>query len=423
MNRTNKTNNSVYPKPVRKVELSEKNVFARIVAIVCLILITIIAFTHAMSTLLKTPTGWTTITVNSSAKLNCGDEFVFLYDLGKSKEAVSVEKKKVTALYSDAMVKAYEVFNEEDDFSNEKNIAYVNQHPNEKIQVDAELYKAFELLEKYKNRSIYLAPVYSEYAGLFACTNDAQIKDYDVTQNDDLKTEFAKITAFANNPNSVQIELLGNNEVKLLVSNDYMAYAKENDITNFINFYWMKNAFIVDYLADTLKENHYTRGSISSYNGFVRNLDEDNQSYSYNVYDREGNTVYEAGVMNYQGRKSIVNLKNFKLSELDDQFYYDMSNGEVKTAYIDSLDGYAKTSTNELISYSNQQSCSEILLQMLPIYISDTFQQDKVESLLDHQIYTLYCKDNTIYYNDSKLSITNLYKKDGVEFKLNYLRK
>lgn len=36
----------------------------------------------------------------------------------------------------------------------------------------------------------------------------------------------------------------------------------------------MKNAFITDYVADVMIDNGYTLGSLTSYDGFTRNLDQ-----------------------------------------------------------------------------------------------------------------------------------------------------
>ena len=45
----------------------------------------------------------------------------------------------------------------------------------------------------------------------------------------------------------------------------------------------------MDYLADLMIENDIS-GAISSYDGFNRNLDEREQSYSFNIFDRVDRT-------------------------------------------------------------------------------------------------------------------------------------
>ena len=78
------------------------------------------------------------------------------------------------------------------------------------------------------------------------------------------------------------LELLGGNQVKLNVADAYLQFAKANEITEFINFYWLKNAFIVDYMAEELEAAGFTGGIISSFDGFQRNLGATKGSYSQN---------------------------------------------------------------------------------------------------------------------------------------------
>ena len=187
-------------------------------------------------------------------------------------------------------------------------------------------------------------------------------------------------------------------------------------MTDYIDFYWMKNAFIIDYLADVMIQNNYTLGSISSYNGFVRNLDESGNSYSYNLYDREENTIYGAGVMDYTGAKSIVYLRNYRLTEVDDQYFYEFENGEIRNAYLDAADGKSKTSLNNLVCYATDQTCTQILLHMMPVYISDSFDASALSAWVNEGIYSIYCADHTIFYNEDGLKIHDLYEKDGVTY-------
>ena len=60
--------------------------------------------------------------------------------------------------------------------------------------------------------------------------------------------------------------------------------AEENEIESFIEFSWLTNALIIDYTADALVKEGFLNGSISSFDGYLRILDEKN-SYNYNVYE------------------------------------------------------------------------------------------------------------------------------------------
>lgn len=410
------TNERPVVRPVIKAELSEKNPKGRLLVVALLILIAVGAFVYGVVSYLGKDSGWTTIVAKSASERNCSDEFVFQYCLGASGMSATAEHKQIQLLYTDAATKAYQLFNTDETFDGVNNMAYLNLHPNEEVEVDDVLYQAFYVLEKSGNRSLYLGPVYEVYDGLFSCTEDYMTADYDPNQNPDVAAFVEQAAAFAGNSDAVQLELCGDNKVKLKVSDEYLSFAKENGVKDYIDFYWMKNAFIIDYLADVMIQNNYTLGSISSYNGFVRNLDESGNSYSYNLYDREDNTVYEAGVMDYTGAKSIVYLRNYRMTEVDDQYFYEFENGELRNAFLDAADGKSKTSLNNLVCYAADQTCTQILLSMMPVYISDSFDAGALSNLVKDGIYAVYCADDTIFYNEDGLKIHDCYDKDGVTY-------
>lgn len=409
-------------KPVIKAELSDKNVRVRIAVVILLIALAGGAFAYALNSYFSKETGWVAIKTAASAERNCSNEFVFLYCIGASGASARLEHKSLTSLYTAATVKAYKLFNNDEIFAGVNNIAYINMHPNEVIEVDELLYNAFSLLERYNCRSLYLAPIYAEYKIMFSCEDDSQIIAYDAFQNDEVRSYYEELAKFASNYEAINIELLGDNKIMLRVSAEYQQYAAEHGITNYIDFFWMKNAFIIDYLAAVMIENNYTLGTISSYNGFVRNLDGSGNIYSYHLYDRVGNTVYPSGIMKYTGPLSIVYLRNYRMTELDNQYYYELSNGETRTSFIDIADGLCKSSINDLVSYSKEYGCAEILLQMLPVYIADTFHEELLNPLAGNSIHSIYCEDSVIYYNDSELILTDLYDKENVIYTASKIR-
>lgn len=408
---------------VQKIELENKIPKWKMILFIALLALGFSAFGHALSLLLSTESGWREIEVNSTSEINCGEEFVLMYNLGASGTSATVENKAITNLYSESSMKAYQLFTNDVEYVGINNISYINSHPNEEIEVDEVLYQAFSLIQEYENRNIYLAPIYVQYDDMFYCNDDSEIVYYDPFSNEEVAEGYREIAAFARNPEAVDIQLLGDNKIKLYVSDEYLKYAEENYITCFVDFFWMKNAFIIDYLADVLISNGYTSGSISSYDGFVRNLDESGTEFAFNIYDKVDDTIYYAGVMQYSGSQSIVYLRNYMMNNQDIQHYYQLRNGEVRTSYLDMQDGICKSSLNNLIFHSKESGCAEVLLHMIPIYIADTFQEEALSDLVDKEIYSIYCKDQMIYYNDSSITFTELYDKDQIKYETSLMAK
>lgn len=398
------------------LELTKKHLNVRIMAFILFAALALTAFGYGLWSFLSTESGWKEIEANSTKELNCATEFVFMYNVGASGISATAENKAITLAYTEATLDGYQLFTNDSGYAGVKNIHYINQHPNEEMEVHPALYEAFAVIQKYQNRSIYLAPIYMQYDDIFYAGDDSETVDYDPYQNAEVATYYEEVAAFANNSEEIDIELLGDNKIRLKVSDAYLKYAEENYITSFIDFTWLKNAFVVDFLADTMIEKGYTLGTISSYDGFSRNLDDSGTSYSFNIYDMAEGSLYGAGIMQYTGAQSIVFMHNYPITSMDNQHYYELKNGEIRTAYLDTADGKCRSALSNLVSYSDDMSCAEVLLQMIPIYIADTFEEETVSALKEDGIYSVYCDDHVIYYNDASIAFAELYNRDGVTY-------
>lgn len=417
MGRTRKgSRQPAHPKPVEKVELSEKHVKLRLAAVILLAVIGATGIAFGVSSFFGVDSGWREIECKSQ-ELNCADDFVFLYYLGDSGISASEENNAVTLQYSKAAEKAYQLFTNDAEFEDVHNVRYINEHPNEEIQVEDGLYQAFSLLKEYGNRNLYLAPVYDRYDDLFSCEDDSQAVDYDPYASEAVAEEYAEIAAYANDPASVEIELLEDNRIRLRVSQEYLDYAEENGIDSLIDFFWMENAFRADYLAEAMISSGYTKGSLSSVDGYVRNLDGRGTEYSFSVYDRVGDTVSPAAVLNYKGPSSMVYLRNYGMNSLDRQRYYQYRDGTIRTSYLDVKDGLCKSSRNDLLCYAKQGSCAEVLLQMIPLYVADSFPEDRIPELKEAGVYSVFCEDQVIYYNDPSAAFSQLSSGEGVVYR------
>lgn len=403
-------------KPVENIQISDKNRKFKLAVIVLLLALGVTLIATSLPGLLTTPAGWETIQANANANESCAGDFVFLYLLGDGDQAANLERQVIKELYTQATRDAFQIFHEEKLFEGVHNVAYLNQHANEEVEVPSALYDAFGLLAEYKNRGAYLAPLYREYLGLFHSSQDYVAETYDPDKNPEQATYFAELLAFVTDENAVNLELLGNNRVKLKVSDAYLQYAASKEITTFLDFYWMKNAFIADYLAQQLTDAGYTKGTVSSFDGFSRNLDTTDRSYNLNLFDRVGQNVYQAGVLEYSQVQSIVSLRNYPTSELAVQLYYGWSDGSFTSCHIDPADGRSKSALNDLVGYSKTLSCSEILMTLYPVYVAEALNADALQALPSKGIQTVYCEDRKVITSDPGAVITQLYQKENVAY-------
>jgi hypothetical protein len=92
---------------------------------------------------------------------------------------------------------------------------------------------------------------------------------------------------------------------------------------------------------------------------------------TYNFYAKEADgTIALADSIEYSGCRSFVYLRAYPLSERDVGHYYEMSDGSIRTIYVDPSDGKCRTSADQMVLYSEEEGCAALLLRMIPFYIT-----------------------------------------------------
>lgn len=368
------------------------------------------ALAYGFLTLVTGESGWREIEPAAADGPSAAADFVLNYDLGAAGVAASDENRALTALYGQTARKAYQLFDADGGYEGMNNVYTLNSRPNEELEVDPVLYRAFSLFEETGRRELYLGPIYEADTYLFLAQDEAYARELDPWLNEELADYYAQIAAFARDPAAVRLELLGEDRVRLSVSADYLRFAEENEIDRFIDFAWMKNAFIADFLAETLTAGGYTLGVLSSVDGFSRNLGESGLSYSLNLYDKAPDGLRQAAVMDYTAALSTVSLRAYPAVESDALRFYRYQDGSIRSPYLDLADGRCKSALNDLTAYSARLGCAEILLRLLPVYISDSFDEAALAALSREELQSIWCAGGVLYHTDPELKLRELYQ-------------
>ena len=394
-------------KPVQKIELSEKYIKPRgSLALMCLILGIALMGYGLMSALNTDPT-WQKIEVSSSEP-HCGGDFQLMYDFNDAGGTASTQEKTLTALYSQASVEGYRLFSPDLLEEGLGNVAWLNAHVNEIVKVEPGLYRALEQVASSGNRQVFLAPGMEQYRHVFTSVTDAEAAEFDPAKNEEVGKWFAELASFVSDPEAVNVVLYGENQAMLSVSQAYLAFAQENEVARFLDFGWMTNAFLADFLAETLTENGFTKGYVTSNDGYTRNLDPRGQEYYANLMAGQGTNLVSPGQMVYKAPASLVMFHRFSLEPGDSYTY---ASGEAVTVYLDPEDCRSKAATESLLAYSAQLGCGELLLQTADIYTADSLDTGALSGLRDQGIYSVWCKEKTVFYNDPALGL--VLRKDG----------
>ena len=397
-----------YVPPVKHIELDEKKIKPRLILTIVFFIIAIIAITYGVVSMNSTDDGWRNVEVSSKLDGSCLPEIAFRYNLGASGIAAGVEYRELSKVYTEAADNATKFFNNRY-YVDTSNLRTLNDSPNSDVAVAQELYDALKLLSDSGRREMFYAPYYDEYTSLFLCVDENEAYNFDPKRNPEVEQYINSLSAYVGDENHVSLTFGENNTLRLNVSDEYLAFAEEYGITSYVDLYWMKNAFVVDYIAEKLTENGFYFGSLSTFDGYVRNLDKGSgYIYGFNLYDKVGDTVNPAAIMKYSGQISVVNYRSYPMTDLDAPYYSEDADGNTLSKYIGG-NGYPVSATGSLVMFSREKSCAEILVSTMEYYLADTLDTAEVENI--PEISCVYCEDSKVVTNstDEKISFDSFY--------------
>lgn len=394
-------------RPVQKIELSDKNPKRRIIFAVLFLIFGMVCIGIGLMSALETETEWQEIEASTN-KPNCASDFVLMYDFSDAGKNASTMSKALTNLYSEAVVTGHQIFSAYEREDGLCNVAYLNDHVNEIVTVEKPLYQALEQVVSSGDRHIYLAPAMERYRLVFSSESDEEAALYDPSTSQETARWLGELAKYVSDPEMIEVVLYDQCRAQLKVSEAYIAFAEEHEISILLDFDWMTNAFLADYLAQVLTENGFTSGYLSSYDGFTRNLDSRSNTYYVSLMTMGEDSVVIPAVMSYEGPMSLALFRNFSVSDSDTWHYYTYASGETATPYLEIESCLSKTSADSLLSYSAELGCGEILLQTIGLYASDTLDEQRLNRLDGQGIGSIWCEDKSIYYNNSDLKLNAL---------------
>jgi len=399
-----------YLKPVTKLELSESNIKLRWIAIAVLLAIAAVSIGYGFYAALSTEPGWQEVTVLSD-EVNCSGDFKLMYDFGADGINPTAQYKKLETLYGELTVSAYRLFSP--DAEGTDNLYHLNTHVNETVTVHPALYAALEQIAVSGSRHPFMGPVKELYDPVFLSSADGEAALFDPMKDPEL-AQLARDTAFyCADPGMISLELLGENQVCLKVSEEYVAFAEEYGFETLLDLGWMTNAFVIDYIANSLAAEGYTFGYLSSYDGFTRNLDNRGNSYSINFFNRQRDTILMPASLAYSEPVSIVFLRDYPLTGRDQWHYYSYADGSITTALLDPADGTSKSAVDSLMGYSASYGCGQILLELAPVFTADLLNTDVLLDLSNKGIESLWYEGDVLCHTEEDAAVTLLRDSGG----------
>ena len=385
-----------YAPKVDRIELPEGHVKLRAILFGAAILLAVSAFGVGLNSLLTPQTGWQTI--EAAERTPAAQEISLQYRLGEGEKGVAAERKMVSQVYTSALSQADAQLSAQ--AGDVVNLYTLSTHPNETVTVGDALYRALEDYLATDSRAIYFGPLYSYYYAFFAAQNDEDAAMYDPARSSEAADFVSEIAAFVADPAQISLELLGENQVRLNVSESYLAYARENELEALLDFGFVKNAFLIDAVADALEEAGLTDALLTSTDGFSRSLCEG--TFGVNLLERTDSAYRQAAAAGYEGPASVTALRAFPVEDGDRFYIY--GDGTVCAPVLDETTGLLTVRNDNLILFG-RGSVGKLALQAMRALAA--WDLDGLACL--------YSRENTVYCTDPGVTVSGLFENVRLE--------
>lgn len=354
-----------------RLSLREENLSLHLLGFGIAVAIAAICLTTFLMTLIEPQTGWQALEVLESRDGIAGD-FVLNYEIGASGMKADKERKAVIAAYTDALNDAYAALSNAQ-IAGVNNLHTLNAHPNEPFQVDRLLYDALSMVESSGSRQLYYAPIAAQYHSIFLCQTDEDAQLFDPAYDAETADYVAQLAQYANNPSMIQLELLPDGKVQLNVGEEYLAFARENELDALVDFGILRNAFLCDAVADALEKNGFCNGMLSSWDGYTRVLC--SEHVGVNLFDWQEGQLVQISTANYTGPAAVVSLRSFPILERERYSYYTYADGAVRSLFL-TPEGSNRTAGSSLVVYSGQGSAAQLALRAVEAFTHDAWPSD-----------------------------------------------
>ena len=330
---TDKTRFVQGPDPVQHIEISEEHKKLKTVIFVIAAAIAVFAFARFVIGFLDRDPGWTVIEVRHGSEAESySKEYVLNYYVAESGSAYKAEVVALETVYTESLEEAKKIYDP----------GPLNASPNESVKVSNELYSDLKKLDDAGDRKVFLAPLYTVYRQIFYSQSDDEAMKYDPFFSEEVSQRVDELKTYVISPEHVHFEFGDDCTVMLYVSDEYLKYAKDNNIDEFAELYWMENALVVDFVSDAIIEAGYRAGKLASYDGYSRYFS-DSEGYAQVIW------------------------RNYPDRSLDMDHFYVYRDGTIRHCYLDENTGLPYEIPDEYGEKrpGNQNSCFDIMIDLM----------------------------------------------------------
>lgn len=343
-------------------KLHLKHIELYVIGFIIAIAVAVIAFTYGCKYSGALDPGYYEIEIVASEEVpGYAKDFTYVCYFDGSSREISDLQNTYKQLYCSELMNLYACLDDENEYTHYKSIAVINNHPNEEVEVSSLTYEvltdAYQKTSENENYSVFAGPLYSFWEEQMSTVRKSEQIENDPINNIENATYLAKVATYVASKDHVDLKFLGNNKVKLVVSDEYVNYLKENKReASFVSLNILKNSYIIERLSDYLNTNNLDRGIVYTDDGLLsqhKRLDKA-QNYAFYTLLKQEDKRYVTNIASITGYlpSSASCFRNFQVNSDYVNRYYDFEKDGV--IYYRSLNINIKTGipTNYLLSSS-----------------------------------------------------------------------
>ena len=383
------------PRPVRRIPLSEGGLRKRAAGVILALLAAGLALFFSLRELTRVDQGWTWI--DAASKEGPVSEVRLYADLGAGEESALTERKRLSALFSEASREITGLLSPYDPVPGQLNLYWINTHPNEDLRVDARLVRALKQAAE-QGRWIFLGPVLEIWDGVYFSENGQEAALADPRLDADTAAAVRDLMALLSREDQISLRFTGEDTVCLNLSPQLRALGEEYGVRRYLDFGWTRNAFEADLLAEALTAAGWTRGLLSSPDGFTRCLDGRGSFLAEIRAEQDGKTVTFAQ-REYQGPAAVAQLVPAPAGSRARSFRYE--DGSLRTPWISAADGLDRRPVDGLTLVGPGGSCGDLAGRALALLTGDDFDWARWQEAAGAGIRMSALLDGKLYETDS----------------------
>ena len=308
-----------------ELEVNDKNLWPRIIGFAVALVVAVGAIAFGVTRIGYKEAGYHSLTA-------AADQEVPLYSAGihadllfeGSSDQIKLALGQAETAYSEALKRAYKLLDAEKEYPGVVNLATLNTHPGERVELSEELFNiltdAAAKTQAGEGYSLFAGPLYAEWNSILILSEP---EDFDPLRDQEERDRLEALRRETGDPDNARLVVTDEEKhsVRLEVSQDYLAFLAEMEREPAVlDLGLLREAYLLELTARELEARGYTDGVLRTDSGLLLTLSGKTDGIAF-LYGYRENAPVPAARMILQPGTAYCLLHAFPLAEGESLYY------------------------------------------------------------------------------------------------------